>query len=198
MPVHAPQCRSRGIVVQYRGFVLNSIFIIPTLLCGAGESQSDTLEHSSDEVAHALLVVGVGFGVEAVCDNRADSHAAVPHKTAHAGKWRTFHFVVCHTASFVLEIFDAAVEVGIREGETHVAALRPIETYSRNCVAAHHVVTSDAAYKRFVGIHYIRPSPERIPAGVLAESAFEVEVGHFIAPGIVVEHPRRNRLTSQQ
>jgi len=73
----------------------------------------DAVEHDSDEVAYALLVVGVGFCLIAVCDNLADRHAAMAHEASKAGERSAFHFIVGNLAAIVFEFFNAAVEVGV-------------------------------------------------------------------------------------
>ena len=70
---------------------------------------SDALEDGGYEVADAALVVGVGFGVEAVGNDGADGHAAVAHEFAEALEGRALHLVVGDATAFVLEGFDAGV-----------------------------------------------------------------------------------------
>lgn len=149
---------------------------------------SDAVEDDGDEVADALFVVGVGFGFEAVGDDGADGHAAVAHKASEAGQRRTLHFVVGDFPALVIEFLDAAVKVGVGKGQTQLAALRTVEADGRDGVAAHHVIAAYHVDEFLVGVHDIGFGPEWIPAGMLAECFFEIEVGHFIAAGIIVEH----------
>ena len=131
-----------------------------------GHYYLDAVEHYGDEVAYALLVVGVGFGLVAVRDDGTYGHTTVTHQAAQTGERRAFHFVVCDFAAFVFEFLNSAVEVGIGERQTQFASLRPVKAYSRDRVAAHHVIASYSVDKFFVGTNDIRLCPERIPAGV--------------------------------
>ena len=83
----------------------------------------------------------------------------MPHEFAKALQWSRFHFVVGDFASFVFKGFDAVVEVGIGQWQAQFAALRAIETYRRDCIAAHHITAADAGYQFGVGIDYVRFGP---------------------------------------
>ena len=110
------------------------------------------------------------------------------HQSSHTGQRCALHLVVCDAASTVFELFNQPVEVGICEFEAYLSALRPIETYRRDSVAANHIVACDSVYEFFVGIDNIGLCPERIPVGVAAKCMLEIKVGNLVAAFVVIEH----------
>lgn len=149
---------------------------------------SDAFEDGGHEILHGCLVVWVGIVVHAVGYDGADGHCSVAHEASEALERSRFHFIVGHLAAVVAEFLYAPVEVGVGQGEAQLASLRTVEPYGRYGVAAHHVVASYLLNQSGVGIYNIGLGPEWVPAGVLAEIALEVKVGHFVAAGVVVEH----------
>lgn len=148
---------------------------------------SDSFKDRCNKITDSRLVVGIGLSVEAVGDNRANGHGLVSHQLTKALERGAFHLVVSDLPAIVFKSLYAAVEVGIGKRQTELAALGAIEAYGRDSISAHHVAAADALDEFGIGVDNVWLRPQRVPACVLAEILLKIEVGHFVASGIVVE-----------
>ena len=89
----------------------------------------ESFEDGGDEVADSGFVVGVGLGVEAVCDDGANCHTFMSHQATHNCQRCALHFVIGDLATLEFKFLDSAVEIGVRKIKAYFSALRTVESH---------------------------------------------------------------------
>ena len=147
------------------------------------------LQDGAYEGVDAVLVVGVGAAGHTVGNDHAAGESLVAKEFGETGYCATFHLEVRDLPRSVAEGFDFVVGFGVGQGEAELAALGTEETAAGYGDAAHHICTRHALQQFLVGVDHIGMADalRTDPLHVVQEGSFEIEVAHFVTPGIEVE-----------